>query len=91
MRNVLLVYGIHHCDTVAAACKWLEQRGVPFDFRDLRKDHPDARTLENWLERLGRDRLLNKTSATWRTLDSSSENSFAPRGGDCPASRSEST
>jgi arsenate reductase len=68
---VLRVYGIQHCDTVAAACKWLEERGVSFEFHDLRKDHLDARTLDSWIERLGRDRLLNKSSATWRTLDNS--------------------
>ena len=67
---MLIVYGIQHCDTVAAACKWLEERGVVFEFHDLRKEHLDARTLETWIERLGRDRLLNKSSATWRTLDS---------------------
>jgi arsenate reductase len=67
---VLIVYGIQHCDTVAAACKWLQSNGIPYEFRDLRKDHLDARTIESWLERLGRERLLNKSSATWRTLDS---------------------
>jgi len=66
---VLIVYGIQHCDTVTAACKWLEDRGIPFEIHDLRKDHLDARTLETWLQRLGRDKLLNKSSATWRTLD----------------------
>lgn len=67
---MLIVYGIAHCDTVNAACKWLEERGVAYEFHDLRKDHLDARTLEHWLQVLGRDRLLNKSSATWRTLDS---------------------
>ena len=71
---MLIVYGIQHCDTVAAACKWLEQRGVPYEFHDLRKDHLDARTLDSWIERLGRERLLNKSSATWRTLDASQRN-----------------
>lgn len=67
---MLIVYGIAHCDTVNAACKWLDERGVAYEFHDLRKDHLDARTLESWLEHLGRERLLNKSSATWRTLDS---------------------
>jgi arsenate reductase (glutaredoxin) len=66
---VLLVYGIQHCDKVAAACKWLEENSIAFEFHDLRKDHLDAHTLEGWLATLGRERLLNKSSATWRTLD----------------------
>jgi arsenate reductase len=69
-HTVLIVYGIQHCDTVAAACKWLREHGIAFEFHDLRKDHLDARTIESWIERLGSERLLNKSSATWRTLDS---------------------
>jgi arsenate reductase-like glutaredoxin family protein len=68
-RSVLIVYGIPSCDTVRAACKWLQGRGIAFDLHDVRKDHLDSRTLEHWLDTLGRDRLINKSSATWRTLD----------------------
>lgn len=67
---MLIVYGIQHCDTVAAACKWLDTRGIDYEFHDLRKDHLDARTIEQWVERIGHERLVNKSSATWRTLDS---------------------
>ena len=66
---MLIVYGINHCDKVSAARDWLEQHGIAFEFHDLRKDHIDAHTIEGWLERLGRDQLINKSSATWRTLD----------------------
>lgn len=66
---MLTVYGIPNCDTVTAARRWLEQHGVDYTFHDLRKQPLDARTLEQWLERLGRERLLNKASATWRTLE----------------------
>lgn len=67
---MLRVYGIPHCDTVKKACQWLEERQVGFEFHDLRKDHIDAHTIEGWLEQLGRERLINKSSATWRLLDS---------------------
>ena len=67
---MLIVYGIPNCDKVTAARKWLNSRGIAHEFHDLRKDHLDARTLESWLGRLGAERLLNKSSATWRTLDS---------------------
>ena len=68
---MLIVYGIPNCDTVRAACKWLQGRGIAFELHDVRKDHLDARTLEHWLGSIGRERLINKSSATWRTLDSS--------------------
>ncbi|MFM7273710.1 MAG: Spx/MgsR family RNA polymerase-binding regulatory protein [Gammaproteobacteria bacterium] len=69
---MLIVYGIPHCDTVKAARQWLTEHGVAHEFHDLRKEHHlDVRTLEHWLERIGRQRLVNRSSATWRTLDSS--------------------
>ena len=42
---MLRVFGIPHCDTVKAACQWLEQHGVAFEFHDLRKDHIDSNTV----------------------------------------------
>ena len=69
VRSVLIVYGIPNCDTVRAACKWLQAHDVAFELHDVRKDHLDSRTLERWLDTLGRERLINKSSATWRTLD----------------------
>jgi arsenate reductase len=66
---VLLVFGISNCDTVASARKWLTAHGIDHEFHDLRKEPPDARTIEQWLQALGRERLINKSSATWRTLD----------------------
>ena len=68
---MLLVYGISNCDTVAAARQWLQERGIAHEFHDLRKEHVDAHTIERWLEELGRERLINKSSATWRTLERS--------------------
>lgn len=69
---MLIVYGIPHCDTVKAARQWLTERGIAHEFHDLRKEHHlDVRTLEHWLERIGRQRLVNRSSATWRTLESS--------------------
>lgn len=66
---LLLVYGISNCDTVTAARQWLKERGIAHEFHDLRKEHVDAHTIERWLEELGREHLINKSSATWRTLD----------------------
>jgi arsenate reductase (glutaredoxin) len=66
---VLFVYGIANCDTVSAARRWLDEHGIAYEFHDLRKDHVDAQTIEHWLAVLGRERLVNKSSATWRTLD----------------------
>ena len=68
---MLNVYGIANCDSVSAARRWLKEHGVAHEFHDLRKEHVDAQTLEHWLAVLGRERLVNKSSATWRTLERS--------------------
>jgi arsenate reductase len=68
---VLNVYGIANCDSVSAARRWLKEHGIAHEFHDLRKEHVDAQTLEQWLAALGRERLVNKSSATWRTLERS--------------------
>jgi arsenate reductase len=68
---MLLVYGIAQCDTVKAARTWLNEHGIAHDFHDFRKDHIAATTVAGWLERLGGETLINKQSATWRTLDRS--------------------
>ena len=68
---MLNVYGIANCDSVSAARRWLKEHGSAHEFHDLRKEHVDAQTLEQWLAALGRERLVNKSSATWRTLERS--------------------
>lgn len=66
---MLTVYGIARCDTVTAARRWLKERAIVHAFRDLRRDPVDVGTLEDWLACLGRERLVNRKSATWRMLD----------------------
>ena len=68
---MLNVYGIANCDSVSAARRWLKEHGIAHEFHDLRKEHVDAQTLEQWLAALGRERLVNKSSTTWRTLERS--------------------
>ena len=68
---MLNVCCIANCDSVSAARLWLKEHGIAHEFHDLRKEHVDAQTLEQWLAALGRERLVNKSSATWRTLERS--------------------
>ena len=68
---MLTLYGIKNCDTVKRARGWLDDHAVAFDFHDFRKQGIDATTLQNWLDLVGKERLVNRQSATWRTLDDS--------------------
>lgn len=62
------IYGIPNCASVRRARRWLEDRGVAYDFHDVRKDGLDARRLAAWAERAGWETLLNRQGTTWRRL-----------------------
>jgi len=65
---VTTLYGISNCDTVRKARKWLEARGVAFEFHDFRKQGLGADKVEHWCNRVGLDKVLNKRGTTWRQL-----------------------
>lgn len=62
------VYGIPNCDSVKKARRWLEERGIAHEFHDLRADGVTADLLERWAGRADWHSLLNKRSATFRSL-----------------------
>lgn len=62
------LYGIKNCDTVRRARKWLEERDIDYRFHDFRGDGLDRQLLQHWMEKLGWEALINKRSATWKTL-----------------------
>jgi arsenate reductase len=67
-RIHLHVYGISNCDTVRAARKWLEARGVRHTFHDFRSEGVSEAQLRGWLSSDHGPLLLNRRSATWRKL-----------------------
>jgi arsenate reductase len=65
----MLMYGIPNCDTVRKAKKFLYNQGVSFDFIDFRKDSIEEDKLLNIIEKCGWERILNKRSKTYRSLN----------------------
>lgn len=63
------IYGIKNCDTCRKVLKWLEASGRDYHWRDLRADPPSETRLRRWVESAGLDRLVNRRSTTWRSLD----------------------
>ncbi|AHV91821.1 arsenate reductase [Bordetella holmesii] len=63
------LYGLNKCSTCVKAREWLKAHGVKHEFVDYR-DHPvPADTLKAWAEQLGGwDKLVNRSSMTWRAL-----------------------
>ncbi|MEM8797968.1 MAG: Spx/MgsR family RNA polymerase-binding regulatory protein [Pseudomonadota bacterium] len=70
----LAFYGLKNCDTCKKAMKALDQAGVAFNFKDVRSEPPGPEQLLRWLAAVGKDRLINKRSTTWRSLDPADRN-----------------
>ncbi len=62
------LYGIKTCDTVAKARRWLDTAGIAYRFHDFRIDGLDPARLDAWVAKLGWEKLLNKSSTTFRAL-----------------------
>lgn len=63
----LTLYGIPTCDTCRKALAALRGAGHEVEFRDVRKAPLTAEERAEFLRAFG-DRLVNRSSATWRGL-----------------------
>ncbi|MEZ4334468.1 MAG: arsenate reductase [Myxococcota bacterium] len=64
----VVLYGIPNCDTVKKARRWLEARGVRYDFHDYKKQGVPRARLERWVAKEGWERLLNRRGTAFRKL-----------------------
>jgi Spx/MgsR family transcriptional regulator len=68
-KNRPTLYGLKACSTCVKARTWLTDHGVEHDFIDYRDNPVPAATLKEWAEQLGGwEKLVNRTSMTWRAL-----------------------
>lgn len=65
------LHGLKTCDTTRAARRWLDARGVTYAFHDVREDGLTRAQVEGWVKQLGWEKVLNKSSTTWRELPDS--------------------
>ncbi len=63
------IYGIKTCDTVRKALKYLNERGIEYEFIDIKKSPVDCDTIDRWLSS-GADIniLFNKRGTKYRLL-----------------------
>lgn len=64
----VILYGLKNCDSCKKALKAFQNAGREVAFRDIRLDAISKVQLQKWLAMLGRDKLLNTRSTTWRGL-----------------------
>ena len=64
----LELYGLKNCDSCKKALKAIAATGKVVTFHDVRSDGVSKQQLETWLAAVGRDRLVNTRSTTWRGL-----------------------
>ena len=67
------LYGLKSCDTTRAARRWLDGHGIAHAFHDVREDGLTKAQVESWVKQLGWDKVLNKSSTTWRDLPEASK------------------
>ena len=68
------LYGLTTCDACRRARRWLRDHGIEHAFVDVREQPPGAADIARWIGRFGWRALLNRRSATWRTLPESERN-----------------
>jgi arsenate reductase (glutaredoxin) len=61
-------FGIPNCDTVKKARKYLDGRGIDYQFHDYKKSGVEIATLERWVKQVGWEKLLNKAGTTFKKL-----------------------
>jgi len=70
------IYGITTCDTVKKARVWLEGHDIAYRFHDFRAEGLDAKRLGGWVGKVGWEKLLNKSSTTFRELPDADKQSL---------------
>ncbi|WP_207536095.1 ArsC family reductase [Desertivirga arenae] len=65
----MTIYGIKNCDTVKKTLKWLDDKGIHYEFHDFKKSGISKDKLSDWSAQVGYEALLNKRGTTWKKLD----------------------
>jgi len=62
------VYGITNCNTVKKALDWLKANHVDYEFQDFKKLGVAPEKLQEWNDKAGYEKFLNKQGLTWKQL-----------------------
>jgi arsenate reductase (glutaredoxin) len=62
------LYGIPNCSTVKKARAWLEERDIPYEFHDYKKEGVPVDLMNTLCNLLGWESIVNRSGQTWRKL-----------------------
>lgn len=63
------LFGIPNCSTVRKARIFLEEKGIAFEFRDIRKEELNKKEWEALVKIDSQERLINTSSPSFRKLE----------------------
>lgn len=64
----MTLYGIPNCDTTKKAMNWLKLKKIDFTFHNYKASGISVKKLNEWCDKAGWEKILNKRSTTWREL-----------------------
>ncbi|MRI58488.1 MAG: arsenate reductase family protein [Epsilonproteobacteria bacterium] len=62
------VYGIKTCGSVKKALKFLNDRGMEYEFVDFKKSPVGCDKIDEWIAKVGIEKLFNKRGTKYRQL-----------------------
>ncbi|MDG5767782.1 arsenate reductase family protein [Balneolales bacterium ANBcel1] len=65
---MLEVIGITNCNTIKKTRDWLEEQGIEYSFRDVKKDPLTPNELADLVMKAGLDTLVNRRGRKWKML-----------------------
>ncbi len=68
------LFGIPNCNTVKNAKIWLEKNQIAFQFHDFKKLGVSKELLQEWCEKFGWEKVLNRAGLTFKKLDEAEKN-----------------
>lgn len=73
------IYGIHNCDVMQKAIKWLNAKGISYEFHNYKESSVSSDLLERWLEHIPINKLVNTRSTTYRELPAEMQASISDK------------
>ena len=76
---MLTIYGIPACNTMKKTFEFLQEKGIPFEFHNYKKQGISNEILQSFINQLGLYKVLNKQGSTYRQLSEDEKASLSDK------------